>query len=196
MKIVNDSMTLTTVAGEDVSMADKSLIQRELLNAAIERTVKARPVMSLAHEEEEVGKNGLSSGNLHTLIDPDSFDLTEVQDKYGFKDSASYSIKTHCWQGYVVDINQNTFTAKLEGLKGNSGTYEIGEFEISEVSPDDKELLCTGAIFYLSVGSVMQNGQLKKESILRFKRAVNWTLTDFDSAVDLADRLSKNISWD
>lgn len=127
------------------------------------------------------------------LIEND--DLGVVKKFYGFRNTSHYSKKTQRWIGHVMKIEGDKFFSKLNDLT-NPGTYEIGEFDISEVSPEDIMLLGKGAIFYWSIGDTMSNGQLKKESIIRFKRSSHWSTTDIDAIEDRAEKIVKSISWD
>jgi hypothetical protein len=115
---------------------------------------------------------------------------------YGSKIAKSYSLRTQTWQGYVLEIKQGVFTAKLEDVTKPGGTYEIGEFELADVSPGDVALLRPCAIFYWSVGSSITDGQIKKESIIRFKRVAKWTEDEYESASDLADSWHHSIVWE
>ncbi len=109
--------------------------------------------------------------------------------------SQTYSMLTKPWIGCVTDIKNDVFTAKLEDAVIN-GTHELAEFSISKISPEDLPLLSKGAIFYWSVGDVMNNSQLKEEAILRFQRSNNWTEEELDEAADTAKEQFGNISWD
>jgi hypothetical protein len=149
---------------------------------------------------DELSEKNSQLNNAETSLNQsliEEFSLQEL-DKldYGFRDSKNYSRKTQTWQGFVIEINKSKFIAKLEDLTRPSGTYEIVEFELGDVSPGDIDLLQEGSIFYWSVGSIMANGQLKKESILRFKRVAQWSAEEYDKAADLADTLSKSIHWE
>jgi hypothetical protein len=121
--------------------------------------------------------------------------LGEVRKFYGFKNANYYSKKTQRWIGHVVKIEGAKFFSRLDDLT-NPGTHEMGEFDISEVSPEDIKLVERGAIFYWSIGDTMSNGQLKKESIIRFKRSSQWSANDIDAIEDRAEKILKNIPWD
>jgi hypothetical protein len=123
------------------------------------------------------------------------FSLGVVKDFYGFKNSGYYSKKTQRWVGHVIAIEKDKFFSRLDDLT-NPGTYEIAELDISDVSPDDFKLLQKGAIFYWSIGETMNNGQLKKESIIRFKRESQWTDHEIDSIEERTKEMMKNLVWD
>lgn len=129
--------------------------------------------------------------------DRQNFDLSSINQHYNhFRDTQNYSRKTQRWQGYILELNSDRFVAKLEDLTKPGGTYEILEFDLSDVSPDDLPLVQIGSIFYWSIGSVMTNGQLKRQSILRFKRVALWSELDYDSATDLFDKFKENLPED
>lgn len=92
------------------------------------------------------------------------------------------------WLGHITKINSTFFWAELQDLI-KPGTIEIGRFEISTVSPDDRKLIKMGAAFYWNISVKMNKGQLSKESIIRFQRLVDWNESDFDNAIDRSSRL-------
>jgi len=106
----------------------------------------------------------------------------------------SFFSKTQRWVGHVSEINGDIFIAKLEDLT-NSGTYEFGEFEMTEISPEDKKLVQIGAAFYWSVGYSNHNGQVRKESIIRFQRTVKWDQAYLNDALDNYDKHDKTLKW-
>ncbi len=108
--------------------------------------------------------------------------------------NVSYFKKTQKWLGHVTEIKSDEFIAELKDLT-NPGTIEIGEFEINEISAEDKELLTIGSAFYWSVGYAVEKGQVKKESIIRFQR-IYWEQDELDSAFDRARILEENLNWD
>lgn len=102
---------------------------------------------------------------------------------------------TQKWIGYIVRLKTDSFIAKLEDIN-NPNTYEIGEFEFREISPEDKELISLGTVFYWSIGYANYNGQVKKESIIRFKRTAGWKEDDVDFVADRSSRLDSELKWE
>ncbi len=108
----------------------------------------------------------------------------------------SYFLISQKWIGNVIEINKNGFVAKLID-KTNNGTYEIGEFEMKEVSDDDIPLLKIGSTFYFNIGFRKdKNGQKSKSNILRFQRLANWTEDEMFNAIDSANQLNESIKWE
>ena len=130
--------------------------------------------------------------NIHDeLTEGVEFNLPNTGRYFDVYNSKRFSKKIQNWQGIVLSIESEYFTAKLTDLS-MGGTYEIGEFGLEDVSPDDLKLLAIGAIFYWSVGHYMQNGQSVKRSDLRFQRLITIDSNDFEEIEELVEtRLSK-----
>lgn len=106
----------------------------------------------------------------------------------------NYFTISQTWLGHVLEIKDDVFISKLEDLN-QPGTYEIGEFENTEVSQEDLELFKKGSAFYWSIGLANSKGQAVKQSFLRFQRINDWTESDYDSCADRASDLLKNLNW-
>ncbi len=98
------------------------------------------------------------------------------------------------WVGHVIKLDKHIFTAKLED-KNSPNTYETAQFEIKDVTEDDLDLLKPGAVFYWSIGRAHQNNQVIKQSIIRFKRAIEVTTGEFEDILDSADDLNNHLNW-
>jgi hypothetical protein len=106
------------------------------------------------------------------------FELPVIKKRFDIQNQRKFSKKVQKWKGIVIDILDDHFEAKLFDLTNRSNIYEIGELDIEDISPDDKQLLKEGSIFYWTVGHFMDNGQITKRSELRFQRLI--TLDDND----------------
>ena len=133
------------------------------------------------YKESLKGESATSTENIvfnkSSEVDYIDFDLPKVGPYYDIYNSKRFSKKIQNWQGIVLEISKDTFKSKLIDLT-SGGTYEIGEFDLDDVSPDDLPLLSIGSIFYWSVGHYMENGQSVKRSDIRFQRLI--TLNDDD----------------
>ncbi|NVN93985.1 MAG: hypothetical protein HXX18_01750 [Bacteroidetes bacterium] len=107
----------------------------------------------------------------------------------------NYISKSQNWVGYVIELTKDEFTAKLID-KNDPTTYEVAQFDIDEVSKGDIGLLKKGALFYWSVGYANQNGQVIKQSLIRFKRSIDITFDDFDRIIDKANDIGGKIKWE
>jgi hypothetical protein len=94
------------------------------------------------------------------------------------------------WEGQVLQILSNGFTARLTDLTDQGGK-EDAEFSISELSPDDLSLLEPGAVFYWTIGRHTDpTNRQRTVSELRFRRLPNWTEDELAQASLEADKLA------
>jgi hypothetical protein len=107
----------------------------------------------------------------------------------------NYIYNSQKWIGHVIELSEASFIAKLED-KYDPTTYEIAEFEVEDVSEDDLGLLKLGAVFYWFVGYVNQDGRVFKQSLVRFKRVVDFTESEIDFIADEANELNDSLIWD
>jgi hypothetical protein len=106
--------------------------------------------------------------------------------------SKKFYKKVQNWQGIVLGIDDFHFKAKLIDIT-NGGTYEIAEFDIEDVSPEDRSLIGLGSLFYWSVGRAMENGQSVNRSDIRFQRLITLDESELDKISDDADVLFSNL---
>lgn len=139
-----------------------------------------------------------SSKKLQADIDKlasDKGNLINYFYKYRFLKSENVHYKkTQRWQGYITRIEDSYIEARLKDLN-NGGTDELAEFYIDEISPSDRSLISLGAVFYWSLGYKYTNGQITKESLIRFQRLPAIKSIEFDHIVDSSKELSKSIDW-
>jgi hypothetical protein len=122
------------------------------------------------------------------------YNLSNIFNKPSVKFN-NYMCRSQNWVGHIIEITESEFTAKLID-KLDPTTYEIAQFEIDEVSQGDLGLLKMGALFYWSVGYANQNGQVSKQSLIRFKRSIDFTVQEFDSLIDKANEINASLKWD
>jgi hypothetical protein len=67
------------------------------------------------------------------------------------------------WEGYVLSVEPETFTARLLDITANARTeQEVAEFDKSELSEADRELLREGAVFRWVIGNQITRGGQKR----------------------------------
>jgi len=97
------------------------------------------------------------------------------------------------WEGCVSEIEaeQGIFRARLVSLTKPEPDEEA-EFEINDISDEDRELLAPGAIFYWNIVAYQSPvGQRTKQSIIRFKRLHRWDPKDLKKAESKASLFKK-----
>ncbi len=115
------------------------------------------------------------------------------------KEDAHRELSFHAlqeWEGYVIDIAEDSFTARLTDITRRSMVEEeSAEFPKSEVSDDDLALIEEGAIFRWVIGFQRSRGGTKRRvSEIVFRRLPAWTKRDLYEAKELAATLSKELA--
>jgi len=85
--------------------------------------------------------------------------------------------------GTVLDVGEETFSARLQDRTDQSRGSEIAEFDLEEVSDFDRDLVQGGAVFYWSIGyRISPSGQRTRVSRIRFRRLPAWSRSDLRDA--------------
>lgn len=86
------------------------------------------------------------------------------------------------WEGTVISVGDNEFVAVLRDLTDPSLPREEATFLVEEVPEPDLSLVSPGAIFYWNVGyETTPSRQIKRVSLIRFRRLPPWTLSDIEA---------------
>jgi hypothetical protein len=114
-----------------------------------------------------------------------------ISDSLLYKKNKSRKVffsNTQRWIGHIIDFDSEIITAKLKDIN-NPTTNEVADFYIKEIPIEDRKLISLGAAFYWSVGYANdENGQIKKESMIRFQRLA-FTQEQYDKVLDSADAI-------
>lgn len=91
------------------------------------------------------------------------------------------------WEGCVVEVGKDSFTALLTDLRGAVADQEA-EFPIlDEVSPEDIDLVQPGAVFYWTIGYHSKPGGTRSHSSeIRFRRLPSWSEAEIADAKRIA----------
>lgn len=80
------------------------------------------------------------------------------------------------WEGKVLEVDHdNGLMQVLLSAKLNPMLPHTGEIELQWVSEQDKDLVCPGAIFYLTLFKRIKRGGIENAQELRFRRLPSWT---------------------
>jgi len=186
----NSVFNLQTTDRKETLQKDKVII------SALYDSVQKR--LKELKDTDTITNHASPENNLHQIekkqIRP--FEIPEFSKDFFNYDRQKYFSKTQKWVGYILGVNGDTITARLNDLN-NPNTYEIADFEIRDVPYEDRELISLGAGFYWSVGYVNDNGQIEKKSLIRFKRTIAWDETDVDRIKTNADNLYNKLNdWE
>ena len=98
------------------------------------------------------------------------------------------------WEGIVLDVLRESFTARLIDLT-LEGSDEEAEFALDEIDEGDKDLLKPGAVFYWNIGYSDSPSGRARVSIIRFRRLPVWRSEELQRAKRDAERLSGLLEW-
>lgn len=100
------------------------------------------------------------------------------------------------WEGYVVDIQKDFFTARLLDRTFDAEVEtELADFPLSDVSDGDLDLLKPGAIFRWAIGYIRNRGTKIRASQIVFRRLPQWREQDLADAQEQANALAASIPW-
>lgn len=78
------------------------------------------------------------------------------------------------WEGFVIEMGKDTFTARLVPIVGEGGDLEA-EIYADQIHPDDVTLIRPGALFYWTIDD-------QARSLIRFRRLPPWMAEEIDRA--------------
>ncbi len=100
------------------------------------------------------------------------------------------------WEGYVEEVREDSFTARLLDLNDQEKQDQEAEIYRSEVTDDDQPLLESGAVFYWMLGYRDEpNGQRYRVSEIRFRRLPTQIDIDVRRARGKAQETVERLRW-
>jgi hypothetical protein len=101
------------------------------------------------------------------------------------------------WEGYVETKKADSFVARLVDLDNPVEREVEADILLSEVNPDDLDLIKPGAVFYWTIGYRDQaTGQRARVSEIRFRRLPAFTENDLDVAKRDAQQTAELLGWE
>ncbi len=96
------------------------------------------------------------------------------------------------WEGYVVDVSEETFTARLIDLtSSDEQEEEEADFPVAELSDSDQQMLRPGAIFRWAIGYRRTRGGTKERiSRIILRRLPAWTARELKENRRKAEELA------
>jgi hypothetical protein len=101
------------------------------------------------------------------------------------------------WEGTVTEVRDGGFVAILNDKTDPANPDEQGEFEFesTEISAEDRLLICPGSSFYWIIGTQQTHGgQVMNVSMVQFRRLPLWTqrtLAEIASRVQHSSKISQ-----
>ena len=99
------------------------------------------------------------------------------------------------WEGVVLEVFEESFTARLVDLNDPS-QYEEAEILNNSVSDlSDLELIEPGAIFFWSIGRRIEGRRSEQISMIQFRRLPVWTKREIQQSNQEASEIMKELGW-
>jgi hypothetical protein len=99
------------------------------------------------------------------------------------------------WEGVVLDVLEDSFTARLVDIDEPS-QYEEAEILNTSVSDQsDLDLIKPGAIFFWSIGRRVEGRRSEQVSLIQFRRLPVWTETEIKKAKQETTEVLKELGW-
>lgn len=153
--------------------------------------IKADP--HLLHTQVKKSLSSNTEVNQRTKL---NIEIPYSSGKFNIFKKKLYTKNNKTWKGVISDVKFPLFKARLYDLDDHLGTYEVADFNIkTDITEQDLELVCVGAIFYWSVGNVVKNKTQTKRSEIRMRRVADITPSEFDELHDGIDASYGNIIW-
>jgi len=94
----------------------------------------------------------------------------------GFLRVSMDSIPLQIWEGTVVDVDHaaRMMRVLLEAKIGEKSQH-TGEIDLQWVSEQDQDLVCPGAVFYLTLFKRTKRSGIENAQELRFRRRPSWS---------------------
>ena len=175
------AMPETTIDEDGSGAEERARLVDEALHFALERR-KAGP----AGSAREVGPTA-ESGRALTDRDQETEDLQSVMNLVPMGLRRGPTVTLHAlqeWEGYVVEINQNEFTARLLDVTARA-SFEEEEADIpfAEISDNDLDKIRLGSIFRWVIGYERSAaGTTKRVSQIVFRDLPAVTKSDLQAA--------------
>ena len=163
-----------SVVAETISTDATMSVVGDKANSLAPETILAKPNSEFANHTHAVHFNG-DSGTFVVLpsqpylIPPPPSRVRE------------HFIALQKWKGYVTEVGQDTFHARLIPLLGE-GPDLHAEIWIEEMEEEDRAFIEPGAIFYWSIGYLDRPSGRQRTSIIRFQRLPTWTKRELEAA--------------
>lgn len=101
------------------------------------------------------------------------------------------------WEGVVLEIHGDVFTAHLNDITCKDNPPEMGNFIVEDIRKDDLKLMREGAVFRWIIGyEIKKSGNKRRSSQLVFRRLPLWSKREIDEADREAQQLMESIPWE
>ena len=101
------------------------------------------------------------------------------------------------FEGVTTEVGDDYFIAQMHDLTNSDCDIELMEFDLREISSEDRKILKPGTVFYWTIGYETRiGGQVLRISELRVQRTPIWTKTKLDSVAANASEIFEKLNED
>jgi hypothetical protein len=102
------------------------------------------------------------------------------------------------WEGYVIAINGDTFTARLVDITaGDQAEGEDVSLPLADLTPEEQASVVVGSVLRWVIGyQITQSGQRKRASQIIFRQLPRWTRQELDNAAAEGRKRAARIRWE
>jgi hypothetical protein len=168
-----------------------SQFQEKLSNEKIRTYVTAEPASSMFYPE----RGGKTATNALPLARPGIKPVLQVATVSKKIDRFNSFQK---WEGIVLEVREDCIIARINDLDrlNTDRIEEEAQIPISEIDPEDVELVKPGSIFYWNIGYWdTARGQRIRSSLILFQRVPYITKKKIEGAAIEAEQVRELISW-
>jgi len=103
------------------------------------------------------------------------------------------------WDGSVLSVDGDRILVRLIDKTHpdpSANTEDVSELSFDDLTQEDRQLVCRGAIFSWYIGYLTINGTRHRTSQVRFRRLPGVYKRDLDTATRAADEIRRDLNWD
>jgi hypothetical protein len=187
----------TTIENQDIKIhSDLSAVEfDDLLGNIVKNNSENRYILEKIIETDEPA---LSEGTYSELYNEiEKYINIPIYTKDFNEVSATFQVIQE-WEGYVQEINNDTFTASLLDITANQNyPTEEADFNIEDVNKFDRHFLRNGAIFRWVIGYYQSPaGSKRRSSELVFRRMSRFSSSSIKKADKKAKEFKDEIIWE
>ncbi len=159
------------------------------------KQAEKKPVYDHEHSDETNMVADVKRSMIAERIEKVVDDIPEIS--FGEDDVTERFLALQEWEGVVLEINDDIFTAHLTDITCKGNPPEIGDFIVEDIRKDDLQLMREGAVFRWIIGyEIKRSGTKRRGSQIVFRRLPLWTKREIDEADREAQQLMESIPWE
>jgi len=193
----HESLTLTDAINSQYALSDDELYGPDLISQFRQKLPEERLAMytnvkginSVYYSKRETERSTITVLTPQVGVKP----ILQLP-KTAKKVDKSNSLQK--WEGIVLELKEDRIIARLTNLD-NPLQEDEAEIPLSELEPEDLNLIQPGSVFYWNIGYLdTGKGQRLRTSLIRFRRIPYITKKQIQGAAIDAEDLRQFINWE